>query len=87
MEQIKELDYKEAMINVRARLRLKRGYASRVVNKLKAKKLKVELTDVYNVAWGRVKNPVILEALVEEATSTHADPSTEILTRFLKAVA
>lgn len=87
MEEIKDFDYKEALRDVRSRLKLKRGYGSRVVKKLSTPKMPVQLTEVYNVAWGRIKNPVILEALVEEATTEHKDKSKEIITRYLKSVA
>lgn len=57
----------EALGKLRLELKLKRGYGSRV-----AKRLKVSLSDVYNVSWGRVKDARILKALIEEAKNGEA---------------
>ncbi len=82
MSQLNAPEYQNGLQELRSKLVSKRGYGSRV-----ADRLKVELKDVYNVAHGRIKNPVILQALVEEAKSEYIDPSVAILNRFLKEVA
>lgn len=56
------LPVEEVLGQLRSELKLKRGYGSRV-----AKKLRVPLSSVYNVSWGRVKDARILKALMEEA--------------------
>lgn len=64
-------NYAEALGKLRAELKLKRGYGSRICTKLK-----ISRSDVYNVAWGRSKNPIILKALVDEAKNGQS-PTTE----------
>jgi len=82
MEQSVAPNLKEVLTDVRSRLKLKRGYGLRI-----AKKLKVTRFEVYNVAWGKSKNPMILQALVDEAIAHESDPNQEIITKYLKAVA
>lgn len=73
-------NYEEALGKLRAELHLKRGYGSRICQKLKVKR-----HEVYNVAWGRSKNPVILKALVDEAKNaqTTATESFSIISSYL----
>lgn len=84
MEQSEVQNYQTALIDIRSKLTLRRGYASRI-----AAKLKVKHNDIYAVAWGKKKDPVILQALVEEAkdSAKHMDPSYMIVNQYLKNVA
>lgn len=77
-------NYADALGKLRTDLHLKRGYGSRI-----AKKLKVSRHEVYNVAWGRAKNPQILKALVDEAknTQTTATESFDIIRSYLSGSA
>ncbi|MDO6389058.1 hypothetical protein Q4E40_02880 [Pontibacter sp. BT731] len=86
--------YQQALHDIRAKLSKRRGYATRIVqalnNKpLRGKQLVEKQREVYNVAWGRIKNPVILQALIKEAEAaqTHTDPSIEIISNYLSSVA
>lgn len=83
-EQTPEI-YLEALGKLRAELRLKRGYGTRIAQKLTTPKVKVSRFDVYNVAWGRSQNPVILKALVDEAknATSSANESFEIISNYL----
>lgn len=55
----------EALGKLRSELKHKRGYGARI-----ASKLKVNVTEVYNVSWGRTRDARILKALMDEAKST-----------------
>ena len=73
-------NYEEALASLRAKLRLKRGYSGRII-----KRLKVKRYEVYNVVYGRSKNPIILKALVDDAenSQTAATESFDIISRYL----
>ncbi|WP_026461480.1 hypothetical protein [Adhaeribacter aquaticus] len=83
MELTEEKTYETAITSIRESLAMKRGYASRIKKKLPY----VNLNQIYAVAWGKKKDPVILQALVDEATSHQKDPNQEIITNYLKNVA
>lgn len=76
--------YQTALNDIRAKLTLRRGYASRIANKLQVKH-----NEIYAVAWGRKKDPIILQALVDEAKESvkQLDPSYMIVNQYLKNVA
>lgn len=76
--------YQTALLDIRSKLTLRRGYASRI-----AQKLKVKHNEIYAVAWGKKKDPLILQALVDEAKESikQIDPSYMIVNQYLKNVA
>jgi hypothetical protein len=84
--------YQQALADIRSKLGKRRGYATRVANLVSAnvlqgKELRAKQLEVYNVAHGRIKNPVILQALIKEAEAVHADPSMEIISKYMSSVA
>lgn len=87
-------NYSDALEKIRTKLEKRRGYASRVVNvlypKVKEPEKRAKLVrDVYNVVWGRQKDPAILKEVIKEARAADAekDPSMEIVSKYLKEVA
>lgn len=84
MEQVTEPNIKEALGKLRADLKASRGYGPRI-----AKKFKIETEEVYNVAHGRKKDPMILKALIDEArnSANQKDPSLQLLTEYYQSAA
>jgi hypothetical protein len=57
-----EKNYNDALNKLREQLKNRWGYAPRI-----AKKLSVKTSEVYQVVYGKSKNPIILKELVNES--------------------
>lgn len=74
----------DVLLDIRSKLKLKRGYGSRI-----AKKLKVTRKEVYDVSWGRNKDAKILAALMEEARACEQEgnPYDQLITKYINKAA
>lgn len=78
MKKQTECVIKEALAKLRADLRTSWGYAPEI-----AEMFNTTPREIYNVAHGRKKNPLILKALIERAQGS--DPSIQLLAGYLSA--